>query len=103
STGTGTTTAAIPGTTTGSTGGQERAVAIAQFMFDPASLAVQAGGRVVWTNQDGAMHTVTADDGSFDSGTLAQGATFRHTFAAAGTLDYHCSIHPSMQGRIVVQ
>jgi plastocyanin len=45
---------------------------------------------------------VTADDGSFDSGSLATDATFSQTFDAAGTFAYHCTIHPSMTGTITV-
>ncbi len=55
-----------------------------------------------WTNNDSASHTVTADDGSFKSDTLATGATFSQTFAKAGTFAYHCAIHPSMKGTITV-
>jgi hypothetical protein len=45
---------------------------------------------------------VTADDGSFDSGTLNPGASFSQTFSTAGTFTYHCAIHPRMTGTIVV-
>ena len=49
-----------------------------------------------------AQHTVTADDGSFDGGPLATGATFSQTFSTAGTFSYHCKIHPSMTATITV-
>jgi plastocyanin len=58
---------------------------------------------VKWTNQDSAAHTVTADDGSFDSGQMAQGATFSFTFSKAGTFSYKCGNHPTMLGKVVVQ
>jgi plastocyanin len=59
---------------------------------------------VTWTNNDTAAHTITADDGSFDSGNLNPGDTFTHTFAtAAGTVAYHCNYHPNMVATIVVQ
>ena len=48
-------------------------------------------------------HTVTADDGSFDSKSLASNATFSQTFAKAGTFAYHCAIHPGMKGTVTVQ
>ena len=52
---------------------------------------------------DGLAHTVTAIDGSFDSGRLGSGETFRHTFDIAGTYASQCMIHPqSMQATIVV-
>jgi hypothetical protein len=73
-------------------------------------------GAVKWRNGDtgtsggaygggtpGTTHDITADtQGLFDSGSLAPGGTFSHTFTAAGTYHYHCSIHPSMTGIIVV-
>jgi plastocyanin len=79
------------------------AVTIKGFAFDPAQQQVPVGTTVTWTNQDSANHTVTADDGSFDSGQLAQGATFSQTFAKAGTYTYHCSNHPNMKATIVVK
>jgi len=77
-------------------------VAIVDFSFDPGSVAVDAGGTVTWTNQGPSAHTVTADDGSFDSGTLDAGASFSFTFASAGTVSYHCAIHPNMVGSVAV-
>jgi plastocyanin len=78
------------------------AVTIVDFAFQPASLEVTAGTTVTWTNSDAAPHTVTADNGEFDSGRLAPGASFSQTFDAAGTFTYHCEIHPQMAGTIVV-
>jgi plastocyanin len=77
-------------------------VTISGFAFGPASVSVPVGSTVTWTNQDGTAHTVTADDGSFDSGSLAQGATFSQTFDTPGTYPYHCAIHSSMTGTITV-
>jgi len=77
-------------------------VQIANFAFAPASLTVKVGTTVTWTNGDGASHTVTADDGSFDSGSVGGGATFKQTFAKAGTFAYHCAIHRSMTASITV-
>jgi plastocyanin len=57
---------------------------------------------VVWTNQDSVAHTVTSDTAAWDSGNLATGQTFSHTFATAGTYSYHCSIHPFMTARVIV-
>ena len=78
------------------------AVTIVDFAFQPASLEVQAGTPVTWTNSGAAAHTVTADNGALDSGQLASGATFSQTFDTAGTFTYHCEIHPQMTGTIVV-
>ena len=77
-------------------------VAISGFSFQPASLEIAAGATVTWENQDAAPHTVTAVDGSFDSGQLLSGASFDATFEQPGTFDYACAIHPSMTGTIVV-
>jgi plastocyanin len=78
------------------------AVSIVDFAFQPASIEVATGGTVTWTNTGQAPHTVTADDGSFDSGTLSPGATFSQTFATAGTFTYHCNIHPQMTATVIV-
>ncbi len=73
------------------------------FAFDPPQLEVAVGTRVTWTNQDPAPHTVTADDGAFASAPLDPSASFSWTFEQAGTFAYHCAVHPSMQGTIVVK
>ena len=61
------------------------AVSIVDFAFDPAAVEVPVGATVTWTNTGAAPHTATASDGTFDSGELAPGASFSHTFTAAGT------------------
>jgi plastocyanin len=67
-------------------------------------LDVPVNTQVTWTNNDSVPHTVTADDGSFDSGTLQPGQTFSHTFTSAGKVTYHCAIHgqASMNGSVQV-
>jgi hypothetical protein len=57
---------------------------------------------VTWTLTGQAPHSVTADDGAFDSGVLDPDATFAHTFADVGTFTYACLVHPSMKGTVVV-
>jgi plastocyanin len=88
----------------GGSGGQagSGAVRIADFAFAPDERDVKVGDSVKWTNSDGATHTVTADDGAFDSGNLAGGKSFSFTFDQAGTFAYHCNIHQSMTGTVVV-
>lgn len=78
-------------------------VAIANFAFSPASLTVKVGTKVTWTNNDSAAHTVTADQGAFDSGTLSPGGSYSFTFTKAGTYTYKCSFHAQMTATIVVQ
>jgi len=85
--------------------GTAAAVTIQNFAFSPATITVKPGTTVTWTNQDGASHTITSDStpAAFSSATLANGATYQFTFTAPGTYPYHCSIHPSMTGTVVVQ
>ena len=69
----------------------------------PTTLTVAVGDTVTWASVDSPDHTVTADDDSFDSGTLSNGDTFDHTFDEAGEYAYHCEIHSSMTGTITVE
>jgi plastocyanin len=78
------------------------AVQVVDFAFDPAALTVPVGTTVTWTNAGSRPHTVTADDGSFDSGRLDPGEQFSQTFDQPGTFTYHCNFHPDMQGSITV-
>lgn len=83
--------------------GEENAIAIRDFAFNPGDL-VTTGGKVTWTNADDAPHTVTFDDSSLQSsGNLAKGQTFSATFAGTATYSYKCTIHPSMTGKITVK
>jgi len=77
-------------------------VEIADFAYDPDPVTVQVGGKVTWLNQDSAPHTATAEDGSFDTGTLEEGKLKSETFKQAGTYDYICQIHPDMHGVVEV-
>ncbi len=66
-------------------------------------LEVAVGDTVTWTNGDDAMmHSVTADDGSFDSGLLATGDSWSYTFTEPGEFEYFCSPHPWMRAKVVV-
>jgi plastocyanin len=77
-------------------------VSIDNFAFAPTTLTIKVGSTVTWTNRDEEPHTVAASDGSFHSPGMGTGATFSHTFPAAGRFDYVCSIHPMMHGTVVV-
>ena len=79
-----------------------QAVTIAGFKFDAPELTVAVGSTVTWTNTDKAEHSVVAEDTSFISDNLAQGATFEHTFDTPGTFPYICGIHSRMKGTITV-
>jgi len=89
-------------TTTGSPVMANNAVTIQNMAFSPASLTIKVGDKVTWTNQDSVGHSATADDNSFDTGVIAQGQSGSNTFSKAGTYTYHCSVHPSMHGTIIV-
>jgi plastocyanin len=78
-------------------------VVMRSLAFDPGTVTITAGETVTWTNEDSTNHTVTADEGQFESGDLGSGETFSLTFNEAGSYAYHCSIHPSMKGTVVVE
>jgi plastocyanin len=77
-------------------------VAIIDFGFRPTESVVAVGTTVAWTVTQQSPHTVTASDGSFDSGILDVGGRFQHTFLEPGTFAYACRLHPEMQATIVV-
>jgi len=76
-------------------------VTISGFAFNPGETTIARGGTVTWTNNDDTTHTVTFADNT-GSGQLQKGGNFSKTFDATGTFDYHCSIHPSMTGKVIV-
>lgn len=80
-------------------------VGIQGFAFSPKSLTVKKGAKIVFTNSDSPPHTVTADGGAFDSGTIQPGGTYAldTSTLAAGTYAFHCAIHPMMHGTLIVQ
>jgi plastocyanin len=77
-------------------------VEIVEFAYDPDPVTIQAGGKVTWINRDSAPHTATAEDGTFDTGTIEQGKIKSETFKEPGTYAYICKIHPTMHGTVEV-
>jgi plastocyanin len=78
--------------------------AILSYTFLPDVIRVRAGEMVTWYNGSGEpAHTVTAADGSFDSGRMVGGSSFSFRFSDPGTYDFACSIHPAMKGVVVVE
>lgn len=77
-------------------------VDIIEFTYQPDPVVVQAGGKVIWQNQDAAPHTATADDESWDTGTIEKGKIGSETFKEPGTFAYYCEIHPDMRGTVEV-
>jgi plastocyanin len=76
-------------------------VTIQNFAFSPSTVTILKGGTVRWTNKDSTAHTVTFADGGASN--LNNGDVYSRTFNETGTFDYHCSIHTSMTGKVVVQ
>jgi len=74
-----------------------------KYLFDPATVTIAKGTKVVWTNDSDASHTVVSDTNAFSgSAAFEQNKTFEMVFNTLGTFAYHCSIHPSMKATIIV-
>lgn len=90
--------------TKGATPGASRVeVSIANFAYLPNNVTTGMGSTIVWTNRDTLAHTVTADDGSFDSGSIAPGDAFEQRFDKSKSYSYTCSFHPQMNGTLTIQ
>jgi plastocyanin len=89
-------------TSTSAQAESEATITMTDFAFAGAT-SVGVGETVTVTNEDSVGHTWTAVDGDFDSGNLAAGESFEHTFDEAGEVDFFCSIHPDMTGSITVE
>jgi plastocyanin len=90
------------GVTSAGAQSNQQTVSIRDFSFEPAQLSVEPGTTVTWTNEGNEPHTVTADNGLFDSGVLYPGDSYSVQFDGMGTLSYYCTLHPSMRGGITV-
>ena len=77
-------------------------ITIENFSFKPDVLNVKIGDIVIWRQDDSAVHTIVSYN-LFESPTLNRGDEFVYAFQTAGEYDYHCGIHPSMKGKIIVQ
>ena len=71
-------------------------------VFNPSNLTVIAGATITWVNDDNMVHTVTADNASFDSGDMPPGSVFNRTFNEPGTISYHCVHHRGMTGTVKI-
>jgi len=78
-------------------------VLIQGFKFKPANITIKSGTKVLWINKDSTHHTVTANNGAFDSGLLRKGGRFSRTFTTVGKKAYHCKPHPFMRGSVTVK
>ena len=75
--------------------------------YIPSQISIKAGESVTWLNEDAAFHSVTSGkydnpNGMFDSGHLDPNESFTIKFDESGTFDYHCTLHPWMEGKVVV-
>jgi plastocyanin len=88
----------------GGGGGGGAEVSEEDITFNPAEVTVGVGDTVTWTNNDSVGHDVTADSfSSGEPGGMAPGDTFEQTFDEAGTFDYVCTVHPGMEGTVIVE
>ena len=78
-------------------------IGIDNFQFNPSALMVKPGTRVTWINNDDVPHLIVNMQGRFTSPVLDSDQRFSAVLTKAGTFDYFCSLHPKMQGRIVVR
>lgn len=78
-------------------------VTIQNFAFQPGELTVAAGTTVQWTNRDTAPHQVAFDNGAATGPVMGDGDTFTFAFSAPGRISYHCGIHSTMTGVVIVQ
>ena len=78
------------------------AVTIANYAYSPSPITVTAGQTVRFTNNDDVQHTVTDQNGTFDSGSLDANKSWSYKFDKPGTYAYYCRVHPSMKGTVVV-
>lgn len=78
-------------------------VAVRQYSYEPAEITIDRGTTVEWVNRDPVVHTATALDGTWNSGSLGEGDRWTHTFTVPGRYSYYCIPHPEMRGVIVVR
>lgn len=78
-------------------------IAIDNFSFTPQEIKVKAGTTITWMNRDDIPHTVVSSDQAFKSKALDTDDKFTTTLTKPGTYSYFCSIHPKMQGKVIVE
>lgn len=70
--------------------------------YNPSPITISQGDTVIRTNEDFGIHTVTKNNDMFGSKDLIPDQTFEYKFEDSGTFDYHCKLHPTMTGKVVV-
>ncbi|MEK6800627.1 MAG: cupredoxin domain-containing protein [Nanoarchaeota archaeon] len=79
-------------------------ILISDSSFSPKEIKIKKDETVKWENEDSFVHTIISDLDSFPASTeLSKGESYTLTFESAGEHSYHCGIHPSMLGKIIVE
>jgi plastocyanin len=86
------------------------ATGLENMAYQPNPIKIKVGESITWINNDLSIHTVTEGNPSidsvpangFDSGLISPEETFTHTFDKVGTIEYHCALHPTMLGKVIV-
>ena len=86
------------------------ATGLENMAYQPNPIEIKVGETITWINNDLSIHTVTEGNPStiivsangFDSGLISPEETFTHTFDKNGTIEYHCTLHPTMLGKVIV-
>jgi plastocyanin len=83
------------------TASASKSVRIQGFVYHPGTLRVKAGSKVTWTNKDSGLHNAVGK--GFATANLKSGHSGSVTFKHKGTFAYHCTIHPEMHGKVIVE
>ena len=79
-------------------------VTMKDIKFHPATITVKVGDKVTWTDEESVPHDVVDEaTGLFKSKTFSKGQSFSYTPTKAGTIKYVCTLHPGMDGTIIVK
>lgn len=79
----------------------ENTVIIENYKYQPAEITIQSGETITWINKDSVRHNAKGD--SFDTGLLGKEESAEQQFDEPGTYDYHCTPHPYMKGKVIVE
>jgi plastocyanin len=78
-------------------------VTIRDFTYFPEDLSVNLGAEVTWLNEDGVIHDATDRDGAWETELLGEGESGTITLDEPGSFEYYCTVHPYMEGRLIVR
>jgi len=78
-------------------------ISIINSVYTPKTITIKSGTTVTWTNKDSIVHTVTADNGGPTSNELGKGESYSYKYNVKGIFGYHCSIHSTSTGTVIVQ